>query len=102
MDAVEFAVRMVDDDDFMLEIMKDMPDTAFGKKASQEDFAQGMAEAAAKRGWELDPAELSACYEKAIEGLGGWGAVKFLRRVKKVMDRAGKSKKELKARGVAV
>ena len=100
MDAKEFATRMVTDDDFMIEMFKEMPDAGFAKDASQDDFAQGMAEVAAKRGWSFEPEELKEHYNKAIEGLGAMGAIKFIRRFSKNASAAGKSKKDLKARGV--
>lgn len=100
MDAKEFATRMVTDEDFMLEITKEMPDYVFAKDANEEDMARGMAEVAAKRGWGLSEAEIKENYNEALKGLGVLGIFKYLRRFSKVAKAAGKTKKDLKARGV--
>ena len=100
MDAREFATRMVTDEDFMLEITREMPDDAFAKNGSEDDMVRGMAQVAATRGWNFDEAELKTYYDEAIKGLGGLGVIKFVRRFSKVAKAAGKSKKDLKARGV--
>lgn len=102
MDAREFAKRMVTDEAFMVEITREMPDDAFAKDGSEDDMVRGMAQVAAARGWDLSEAELKKYYDEAIEGLGFGGAIKFMRRFSKVAKAAGKSKKDLKARGVRV
>ena len=100
MDAREFATRMVTDDDFMLEITREMPDEVFAKDAGEDAMARGMAQVAAKRGWNLSVEELNRCYNEAIQAQGALGAIKYVRRFLKVAKAAGKSKKALKARGI--
>ena len=100
MDAKEFATRMVTDEDFMLEVTREMPDEVFAKNAGEDAMARGMATVAAKRGWNLSEAELKEHYSEALKGLGAFGVVKYIRRFLKVAKAAGKSKKDLKARGI--
>lgn len=100
MDAKEFATRMVNDEGFMLEIIREMPDELFAKDAGEDAMARGMAMAAAKRGWNLGEAELKANYDEALKGLGAFGIIKYMKRFVKVAKAAGKSKKDLKARGI--
>ena len=100
MDAKEFATRIVNDDDFMLEIFREMPDEVFAKNADEDAMARGMAIVADKRGWNLNEAELKECYTDALIDLGAFGIVKYIRRFLKVAKAAGKSKKDLKARGI--
>jgi len=90
MDAREFAKRVVTDDDFMLEVFKDMPDSAFTKDSKEEDFAAGLQAAAAKRGYDFEAADLQKGYVDAIQGLGPLNIFKFLRRFKKIAKKAGK------------
>ncbi|MBO7674288.1 MAG: hypothetical protein J6S63_04700 [Atopobiaceae bacterium] len=100
MDAKEFATRMVTDEAFMVEITRDMPDEVFAKDAGEDAMVRGMAVAAAKRGWDFGEEELKEHYNEALKGLGAFGVIKYIKRFLRVAKAAGKSKKDLKARGI--
>lgn len=102
MDAKEFAKKMVTDEAFMIEVTRELPDDGFAKKASQDVYIRGLLEYAEKQGWNMDEGELKEAYNKAIEGLGFIGALKFAARFSRVAKAAGKGKEELRARGVQV